>query len=138
MKTALLILIGFGLLMGSCKKINDNPDDFDIAGKYFDQKILGKWTRNYSTKDINNGITSWTDMLIFKNDNLGNQKIYQFSELTENIPFQFYSEKDTLVFRIEKDLRKWCYSIKNDSLILTLPLPLYSSYAEVRTYLRDK
>lgn len=138
MKTVILILIGIGLLMGSCKKTNDYPDGFDITGKYFDQKILGKWTRNYSTRDINNGITYWTDKLIFENDNLGNQKIYQFSELTEKIPFQFYSEKDTLVLRIEKDLRKWCYSIKNDSLILTLPLPLYSSYAEVRTYLRDK
>jgi len=137
-KTALLILIGIGLLMGSCKKTIDNTDDFDITGKYFDQKILGKWARNYSTRDINNGITFWADTLIFENDNLGHQKVYQFSELTENIPFQFYSEKDTLVFRIETDLRKWCYSIKNDSLILTLPLPLYSSYAEIRTYRRDK
>jgi hypothetical protein len=138
MKTTLLILLGFGLLMASCEKTNDNPDDFSITGKSFDQKILGKWTRNYSTRDANNGITLWTDTLIFENDNLGNQKLYQFSELTEKIPFQFYSEKDTLVLRIEKDLRKWCYSIKNDSLILTAPLPLYSSYVVVRTYLKDK
>ena len=99
MKTALLVLIGIGLLMGSCKKTNDNPDDFDITGKYFDQKILGKWARNYSTRDINNGITFWADTLIFENDNLGIQKVYQFSKLAEKIPFQFYSEKDTLVLR---------------------------------------
>lgn len=138
MKTALIILIGIGLLMGSCNETNDNPDDFNITGKYFDQKILGRWTRNYSTRDINNGITLWADTLIFEKDNLGNQKIYQFSELTEEIPFQFYSEKDTLVLRIEKNLRKWCYSIKNDSLILTMPVPLYSSTAMVSTYLRDR
>lgn len=138
MKNALLILLCIGLLVASCKKTNDSPNDFNITGKSFDQKILGKWTRNYSTRDANNGITLWTDTLTFENDNLGSQKIYQFTELTEKIPFQFYSENDTLVLRVEKDLRKWCYSIKNDSLILIAPLPSYSSYAVVRTYLKDK
>lgn len=138
MKTALLLLLGIGLLMGSCKKTNDNLDDFDITGKYFDQKMLGEWVRHYSTRDLNNGITFWTEMLMFENDNLGNQKIYQFSELKENTPFQFYSEKDTLVLQIGKDLRKWCYLIRNDSLILAMPVPLYSSYNEVRTYLKNK
>jgi hypothetical protein len=138
MKNALLILLCFLSLVTACKKTNDNPDDFSLTGKFFDQKILGEWTRNYSTRDANNGITIWAETLIFENGNLGIQKVYQFSELTEKIPFQFYSEKDTLVLRIEKDLRKWCYLIKNDSLILTAPLPSYSSYAVVRTYLKDK
>ena len=138
MKTMLLVLLGFGLLMVSCEKRNDDPDDFSITGKSFDQRILGKWMRSYSTRDANNGITLWTDSLIFENDNLGNQKIYQFSELTVKTPFQFYSEKNTLVIRVEKDLTKWSYSIRNDSLFLTTYLPLNSSRVVVRAYLKDK
>ena len=138
MKNVLLILLCIVSLVTACKKTNDNLDDFSLVGKSVDQKMLGKWTRNYSTRDANNGITLWTDTLTFENDNLGSQKIYQFTELTEKIPFQFYSENDTLVLRVEKDLRKWCYSIKNDSLILIAPLPSHSSYAVVQTYLKDK
>jgi hypothetical protein len=84
--------MGFCLL--SCEKANDNDSDGSIIGRYFDQELIGTWTMNYSTRDINNGITSWTDSIRFEENNFGTQQTYRFSELEQDLSFLYYTDRD--------------------------------------------
>lgn len=134
MRKIILTLITAGLMLIACKKTNDNFEGSSIIGKYSDKELLGVWIMNYSSRDINNGITSWTDSIKFDDSNAGNRMIYQFSNLEEDIPFLYYTEKDNLFFYIGQIKEKWVYTIRNDSLFLTIPFPAYSSLNVTRFY----
>lgn len=136
-KTAGVILF-LSLLLSGCKK-DEVLNTFE--GKSIDNNILGIWTRNYSSRDINNSITDWKDTLVFENNNIGKNKIYQFSELFQNLTFQYYTEENTLFLFFEEttdqNVIKWMYSIRNDSLLLSSIQPPYSSYMDLRIYTKD-
>ncbi len=136
-KTALLFLF-LNLLFSGCKKDEDS-DTF--IGKSIDNDILGTWTREYSSTDMQNSITMWKDSLVFENNNTGSQKTYQFSEMSQNITFQYYTEEGTLYLYIEElidqNIAKWSYTIRNDSLLLQSIQPSYSSYMDFRIYTKD-
>lgn len=134
MRKIILTIISAGLLLFACEKTNDNLEDSNIIGKYSDQELLGVWIMNYSTRDMNNGITIWTDSIEFDDNNAGNRMIFQFSNLEEEIPFQYYTDKDSLFLYIDKTKEKWIYAIRNDSLIMKTSLPLNSSYYGERFY----
>ena len=128
--TALLVSV---ITFQACEKTNDS----NIIGKYFDQELLGKWMWYYSTTDMHNSITCWTDSIRFSENNSGCRKIYRFSELEEDIPFKFYTQKDSLFIIMEQNTEKWIYSIRNDSLIMTKSFSSYSSYIEFRVYQKE-
>jgi hypothetical protein len=130
MRNVFLILVASGFLLLSCEKTNDTI----IIGKDFDHELLGDWRMSYLTKDVQNNITSWTDSIKFDENNAGNRKIYRFSELEEDIPFLYYTEKDSLFLQIDQNIETWIYTIRSDSLIMTKSLSLYSSYFEGRFY----
>ena len=133
MRKIILTLITAGLLLFACKKTNDNLED-SIIGKYSDQELRGIWTMSYSTRDMNNGITIWTDSIEFADNNRGNRMIYQFSNLEDDIPFHYYTEEDSLFLYMKQIKEKWIYTIRNDSLIMKTSNPPYSSYYEERFY----
>ncbi len=128
--TALLVSV---ITFQACEKTNDS----NIIGKYFDQELLGKWVSYYSTTDMHNSITCWMDSIRFSENNSGCRKIYRFSELEEDIPFKFYTQKDSLFINVEQNSEKWIYSIRNDSLIMTKLFSSYSSYIEFRVYQKE-
>jgi len=132
MKAFLLILILGALLLLSCK--HEDSVDIKFTGKPIDEELPGLWVRNYSSRDMNNGITVWTDSIYFSETNSGYQRTYQFTGLKENNQFEYYSEKDTLSILIHQKVEKWVYSIRNDSLFMSSSLPLYSIYYAIRIY----
>lgn len=133
MKRVLLTLMVAAFLLLSCTK-DDNPSDLNFVGKPLNKELPGTWVRTFSTKDMHNSITIWTDSINFGETNSGYRRIYQFSELNAYAPFQYYTEKDTLFMLMEQEIEKWLFSIRNDSLTMSTSLPLYSSYYDTMTY----
>lgn len=134
MKRLILIFTIIGLLVLSCKKtdhINDNLTNGNL--------IAGKWIRSYSSVELvymMYSITSWTDVITFEESHFGDLKIYRFLDLDTIIPFQYYTDNDTLLLQMDQNREKWTYSIRNDSLIM-LPVPSTNrGYNNYRIYTR--
>ncbi|TCO09144.1 hypothetical protein [Natronoflexus pectinivorans] len=135
----LMLLIGIGIiLLSSCDKQDDSDLEDIIIGREFDPQLLGTWTMNFSTRDDFNGIGSWLDSLHFAENNIGNQKIYQFSELEREVPFLYYTDFDTLFIFRNKKLEKWVYDFKDDNLSIISIHSIYISYSEFLTYTRSE
>ncbi len=134
----ILLLTGMGLCFFSCEKMKDSDYDSQVTGRYFDQELKGAWTRYYSARDINNGITRWTDSIRFAENNRGTQQIYRFSVLEQEISFLYYTDEDSLFLIRKKNTEKWIYTVKNDSLFLMTPQPGYSSYCMFLNYRKVK
>ena len=83
----ILLLTGMGLCFFSCEKMKDSDYDSQVTGRYFDQELKGAWTRYYSARDINNGITRWTDSIRFAENNRGTHKSTGFLYWNKKYPF---------------------------------------------------
>jgi hypothetical protein len=114
MKTYYLLLLLF-LITVSCTKINEI-----YSGKNIDNEIIGKWTNHYTMRDLNNGITLYSDSVAFNLDNTGIWAQYKFNEVYNSDPFSFYTEDNNLHIYFEKiGVRNiWSYNIQNDTLII--------------------
>ena len=98
-----------------------NEDQIGIfSGKSADDLIIGKWNTSYTSRDLNNGITVFSDTITFNSSNHGYHKIYEFNSLHFSHSFQFYTEGSSLHLKYDQieDEVLWTYSILNDTLIL--------------------
>ena len=114
MKIYLQILIVLFLFV-SCTK-----SDEGYTGKNIDNEILGKWNKQYSVRDQNNGITLYSDTIYFNLDNSGIWIRYKFKEIDNSDPFSFYTDDNTIYLRFEKTGVEniWEYKIQLDTLII--------------------
>lgn len=134
----ILLLVQMGFCLLSCDKANDNESDSPVTGRFIDQELIGTWTMNYSSRDLNNGIISWIDSIRFEENNFGTQKTYRYSSLEQDFSFLYYTANDSLFLIQDKKEDIWIYTIKNDSLSMTSLQPHYSSYYAFKVYRKSK
>jgi len=102
----------------SCDKVDPAPEDY--SGKSIDVNLIGAWSRTYSGRDSNNGITIYSDTIRFTLDNLGTRTTFRFSEVFNLFAFQFYTQNNIILFRPEgmEGASRLNYHIQNDSLFI--------------------
>jgi hypothetical protein len=115
-KICSVFVIMLTALILSCEKSQD-----DYSNKSIDTNLIGVWKNTYSTRDLNNGITIFTDTLSFKSDNSGYWHMYRFSETESKNSFNYYIEGNMLHLKFNKsgDRNIWNYEVRNDSLIIS-------------------
>ncbi|WP_157666546.1 hypothetical protein [Alkalitalea saponilacus] len=133
-----MLLIGISIALFSCEKQDDSELDDIIIGRDFDPELLGTWAMNSTSRDYDNANIFWIDSIHFGENNIGKQRIYQFSELEREVPFQYYTDNDNLFIFRNNNLENWIYEIKNDSLTIVSIYSIYISYSDVLTYLKSK
>jgi hypothetical protein len=111
-----VLVIMLTALILSCEK---SQDDYSI--KPIDTNLIGIWKNTYSTRDLFNMITVFTDTLSFNSDNSGSWYMYRFSEPESKSSFNFFTENNLihLKFKESGDQNLLIYEVRNDSLILS-------------------
>lgn len=117
-------LIGIALVLSmcclllNCEIAESVPQSY--SGKNIDGSLVGTWCRSYSGRDVHNGITVYTDTILFIIDNSGTKITYSFSEIFNFFSFQFYTEDNLIIFRPEgmDDASRLNYYFRNDSLFI--------------------
>lgn len=121
MKKIIFVTLFFLIsVLSSCEKSIDS-----FLGKNADENLIGTWTRTYSTRDINNSISFFTDTIEFRSDNNGHQRIFVFDEPWNSFSFQYYTQDSVIYMRPSgtMDSPPRIYSIDNDSLTLMGGIP---------------
>jgi hypothetical protein len=119
-KLTLKVFTVFGIMLTalilSCEKSEN-----DYSNKTIDTNLIGVWKNTYSTRDLNNGITIFTDTILFNPDNSGSWYMYRFSEPESKSSFNFFTENNLihLKFKESGDQNLLIYEVRNDSLILS-------------------
>jgi hypothetical protein len=115
-KIFIVLIIMITALILSCEKSQKV-----YSNKTFDNNLIGVWKNTYSTRDLNNGITIFTDTLSFNSDNSGSWYMYRFSEPESKSSFNYFTENNLihLKFKESGDQNLLTYEVRNDSLILS-------------------